>query len=53
MFREISLTSLLFFSILARADPTVQLGSTTLTGAAFGNLEFFGGMLWAANSQHF
>ncbi|KAJ7844157.1 extracellular triacylglycerol lipase precursor [Mycena leptocephala] len=47
MFREISLTSLLFFSILARADPTVQLGSTTLTGAAFGNLEFFGGIPYA------
>ncbi|KAJ7844166.1 extracellular triacylglycerol lipase precursor [Mycena leptocephala] len=47
MFREISLTSLLFFSILARADPTVQLGNTTLTGAAFGNLEFFGGIPYA------
>ncbi|KAJ6571669.1 esterase 1, partial [Mycena capillaripes] len=47
MFRSISLTSLLFLGVLARAAPTVQLGDTTLTGLAFSNLEFYGGIPYA------
>jgi hypothetical protein len=34
-------------------DPTVQSGSTTSTGAAFGNLDFFGGMRRAAQFSAF
>jgi hypothetical protein len=39
-----SSASLLFLAILANAAPTVQLGNTTVTGAAFGNIEFYGGI---------
>ncbi|KAJ7637237.1 extracellular triacylglycerol lipase precursor [Mycena polygramma] len=47
MVRKLSFTSLVLFAGLCNAAPTVQLGSTTVTGAAFSNLEFFGGIPYA------
>ncbi|KAJ7770442.1 extracellular triacylglycerol lipase precursor [Mycena metata] len=47
MFTKLSLTSLLSFVLAAQANPTVQLGNTTLTGAKFDNVEFYGGIPYA------
>ncbi|KAF7350388.1 Carboxylic ester hydrolase [Mycena venus] len=47
MFPKVSLTSLAFFAILAKASPTVQLGNSTVTGLSFSNLEFYGGIPYA------
>ncbi|KAJ7627511.1 esterase 1 [Mycena polygramma] len=47
MFCKLSLTSFLLCALLVKTAPTVQLGSTTVTGAAFSKLEFFGGIPYA------
>ncbi|KAJ6484385.1 extracellular triacylglycerol lipase precursor [Mycena vitilis] len=47
MFSKLSLTYFLFCALLVTTAPTVQLGSTIVTGAAFANLEFFGGIPYA------
>ncbi|KAF8208088.1 esterase 1 [Mycena galopus ATCC 62051] len=46
MFPKTCITSLLFFAF-AKAVPTVQLGSTTVTGSTFLNLEYYGGIPYA------
>ncbi|KAJ7151199.1 extracellular triacylglycerol lipase precursor [Mycena filopes] len=47
MLSTIYLSSLLSFAMAVNASPIVQLGSTKITGASFGNVEFYGGIPYA------
>ncbi|KAJ7127849.1 esterase 1 [Mycena epipterygia] len=47
MFPKIGLTSLVFLAALAKAEPTVQFGNTTVIGSVSNNVEFYGGIPYA------